>query len=326
VLRQEKQTAKLKVNAERKGGFKEPIALSVQGLPAGVSVTNTTIAAGQNQTELQFKAEPGAKIGITRVRITGATKIGGHEVARTAVLPGPRGELSVDDVLLAVAMPTPFVIKGEYEMGFAARGSMHQRKYKIERNGYSGPIEVSLTDRQARHLQGVTGPTIIVPPDKDEFIYTVMLSPWMETGRTSRTCVMGVGVVRDADGSEHRVSFSSINQNEQLVAVVGPGQLALELERQSCIAAAGQSAAIPFRIQRGLNIKGEVKLELLAPPHIRGVSTDALTLAADHERGQLMVRFASTLDGPFNMPLTVRATLMQGGVPIIAEATLDVRP
>ena len=43
-------------------------------------------------------------------------------------------------------LPTPFRIKGEYDMGFAARGGPHTRKYKIERNGYDGPIEISLAD------------------------------------------------------------------------------------------------------------------------------------------------------------------------------------
>ena len=89
-----------------------------------------------------------------------------------------RGMPELSSVLLAVALPTPFVIKGEYDMGFAARGGMHKRKYKIERNGYDGPIEISLADQQARHLQGVEGPTIIGPGrSESEFTYAAYCRP-----------------------------------------------------------------------------------------------------------------------------------------------------
>ncbi|MCI0680843.1 MAG: PPC domain-containing protein [Gemmataceae bacterium] len=321
-----KGQSKLKINAERIGGFKEPITLTVDGLPAGVTVAPTTLAAGQTSVELTFKAADDAKIVARRIRIHGTAKWKGQDARRAVTLPGNRGEPGVDDVLLAVALPTPFVIKGEYDMGFAPRGSLHERKYKIERNGFDGPIEVSLTDRQARHLQGVTGPTIVVPAGVSEFTYAAMFPPWMDQGRTSRTCVMGVGVVKDKDKSEHRVCFSSVNQNEQLVAVVGPGQLALELERTSCAAAPGQPAAIPLRVKRAMNMPGAVKVELIAPAHIRGVTATPVTLAADQDRGQLTLQFAAKLDGPFNMPLTVRATLMHDHRPVIAEQKLDVQP
>src|SRR5262249_26209606 len=137
------------------------------------------------------------------------------------------GEPTIENVRVAVALATPFKVVGKYEMGWAARGSFLKRKYQIERNGFTGPLTVSLADRQARHLQGVTGPTITVPASASEFDYTVTLPPWMEIGRTCRVCVMAVGVLQEADGSKHQISFSSVNQNEQLVAVVEAGYLDL---------------------------------------------------------------------------------------------------
>ena len=112
-------------------------------------------------------------------------------------------------MLLAVALPTPFKIVGDYESTQSPRGSVRRRHYRIERGGYDGPIEVSLSDRQARHLQGVRGPTVVVPAGVSEFDYPVELPPWMELGRTARACVMGVGVVKDG-GAEHYVSYSSV--------------------------------------------------------------------------------------------------------------------
>ncbi len=330
-----KGTAKLKVNAERLGGFKEPINLEIQGIPAGVTVTPTVIAANQASVDLTFKADETAKIDVARLTVIGAatpapsvSPIQGRsgQLKRTAGLQVGRGMPEQPSILLAVALPTPFVIKGVYDMGFAPRGGMHRHSYKIERKGYDGPIEVSLADRQARHLQGVEGPTIVIPAGVSEFTYSAYLPPWMETGRTCRVCVQGVGVIKEPNGSEHRVSFSSVNQNEQLVAVVGPGMLAMEAERTSFTAAPGKQFLVPVQIRRGQGLEGPVELELIAPPHLRGLSAAKIAIGAKDSRGTLVINCADKLGGPFNMPILVRATMRQNGNPVVAEVKLDVQP
>ena len=245
---------------------------------------------------------------------------------RIATLQVGRGMPEQSSILLAVAVQTPFAFKGEYDMGFAARGGMHKRKYKIERNGYDGPIEISLADRQARHLQGVEGPTITVPAGALEFTYSAYLPPFMETGRTCRVCVQGVGILKEPDGSEHRVSFSSVNQNEQLVAVVGPGMLALEADRTSFVVVPGRSISVPVRVKRGQGVEGPVELTVVAPAHLQGLNAVKTTIAAKMERGELVIHCAEKLVGSFNMPILLRATLMRNGEPLIAEIQLDVQP
>ena len=317
-----KGTAKLKINVERLSGFKEPITLDVQGLPANVTVTPNVIAANQATVDLTFKADEQAKIGVARLTIVGKAK----EITRIAKRLTDRGMPEQSSILLAVALPTPFVIKGEYDMGFAARGAMHKRKYKIERNGYDGPIEINLADRQARHLQGVEAGTVIVPAGADEFTYSAYLPPWMETGRTCRVCVQGVGVVKEPDGTEHRVSFSSVNQNEQFVAVVGPGMLAMEADRTSYAILSGKSIKVAVRVKRGQGVEGPVELTLIVPDHMGALKAMKATIAAKEERGELVITCADKLTGPFNMPVVLRATLMRNGEPLIAEVKLDVQP
>jgi hypothetical protein len=319
-----KGQAKLKVTVDRLGGFKEAVDLQVQGLPPGVTVTGAKIAAGQNVVDLTFEANETTPIHLAHLTIKGVAKVADSELVRVASLNVTRRQPALTDVLLAVAMPTPFVIKGEYDMGFAARGSVHKRKYKILRNGFTGPIEISLADRQARHLQGVTGPTIVVPADAYEFTYAAMLPPWMETGRTCRVCVMGVGVIKDASGTEHRVSFSSVNQNEQLVAVVGPGKLALELPKTSFTLRPGMPIPVAIRIKRGQGLTGPVTLELVRPDHMKGLTAEPAVIAADRDTGELTIRYADKVPGLLNMPVTVRATMMHNGEPLTAEVKVDV--
>jgi hypothetical protein len=319
------QQAKLKVAAERLGGFNEAIALTVDGLPPGVTATNTTVAATQQNAEISIKADATATIDASRLTVRGSAKVGAQTVARTAVLRGGRGVPDIDSVLLAVTLPTPFKVVGEYDMRWAARGTVHRRKYRLQRDGFDGPVEVMLADHQARHLQGVTGPTITVPAGASEFEYAVTLPPWMEMGRTSRTCVMAVAHIKDADG-EHTVGFTSINPNEQLIAVVEPDPLGVEPERASITAAPGGSVKVGVTVSRAKGLDGPVKVELIVPAHMGFVTADPVGVAVGESQAVLAVRFAAGAPGPYNRPVIVRATMLRKGEPVIGEARLDIRP
>src|SRR5205085_12305673 len=126
---------------------------------------------------------------------------------------------------------------------------------------------------------------------------------------TSRTCVMAVGIIKDKDGSEHEVSFSSVNQNEQLVAVAEPGKLGLNLARASLAVAPGQTLTLPFRVARGRGLAGQVRVDLVYPTHVKGIRSDTVSLKSDQDQGVLIIHCAKEHLGRFNMPLIVRATM-----------------
>ena len=317
--------AKLQVLAERQGGFAGPIALAVEGLPPGVSASKAVIAAGQNAAEITLTTTAFAALGTAHLVIRGSAAVSEQTVLRTATLPAARGEAAVDTVLLAVALKPPFKIVGDYDLRLAPRGSVFRRRYRIERNGYAGPLEVSLADHQARHLQGVTGPTVLVPPGATEFEYAVRLPPWMEMGRTSRACVMAVGVLHKG-GRAYTVGYSSEGQNEQIIAVVETGRLAVETDCQSVAAVRGGRAIVGVRISRGKGLTGPVRLEVIRPDHMRGLAAEPVIIPADQRRASLTVRFVSGTLGPFNMPVVLRATLDSARGPVLAETKLEIVP
>lgn len=245
---------------------------------------------------------------------------------KTATLPAPWGVPQVDTVLLAVSVPTPFKIVGDSDFRWAPRGTIYRRHYRIERGGFDGPIEISLADRQARHLQGVTGPTITVPPGESEFDYWVKLPPWMETGRTSRSVIVGVGVIKDTDGSAHEVSFSSVQANEQVVAVIEPGRLGVETEQSSIGVSPGETVSVPVRVSRGKNLSGPVTVQLVVPAHLQGIMADAVEVAADQSDAALAIHCGAEMPNVVACPLIVRATLMDHGEPVVAETKLEISP
>jgi hypothetical protein len=67
-----------------------------------------------------------------------------------------------------------------------------------------------------------------------------------------------------------------------------------------------------------------VRVELVLPPHLRGVSADPVVIPADKKQGQLVIRFGTGPLNPLNMPLTIRATLTDRGLPVIAEAKVEI--
>jgi hypothetical protein len=108
-----------------------------------------------------------------------------------------------------------------------------------------------------------------------------------------------------------------------VIAVVEPGRLGLEIARGTLVVEPGKAAAVAFKVLRGKGLEGAAKVELILPAHYRGVSADAVELPADRGDGSLTVRFAADARGPFNCPVTVRATVTEQGRPVLAEARLE---
>ena len=321
------QPGKLKVNLLATGGFKADIELEVLGLPSGVSVSGNKIPGGRNSADLSFVAEPAAKIAAARLSVRGTATINGERVTRTATLPAPRGETAVDSVLLAVALHTPFKFTSDYLMNIVPRGSTYRRPYRLERGGYEGPLIARLADRQGRHLQGVTAPPVEISPGDDRFEFEVTFPPGMELGRTSRSQVMLLGTLRDHDGSEHVVSYTQNEQNDQVITITQAGLLELELDAASVRVVPGGAVKIPFHLRRDQSLRADaVRVELRPPPHLKGLRADPVNLPAGSDRGVLEIRFDLN-PGPFNLPCPVRATTLDAKAPHTAEAFIEfVKP
>ncbi|MBS0263776.1 MAG: PPC domain-containing protein [Planctomycetes bacterium] len=320
--------SKIKFKVVRNGSFAEPVTLQWSNLPAGVAVSEAVVPGNADEVEVSFKATAMAPVDAHLVTVRGTAMIAGQPLIRLAkYVSTNRDDITNDTLLLAVTQPTPFKISGVYEVKYAQRGGKFVRHFKIERGGYTGPLQVRLADKQARHLQGVRGPAIEVPADATEFDYPIYLPPWMEIGRTSRTVVMGIGEVVDPDGHKHKVSFTSLAQNEQIVALVDPGQLSLDVDRQSVVAIPGENAELTIRIGRGQGVNVPVRVELVTANHIRGISAEPVVLPQDQSVGSIRLQFANGRIGPFNMPVTLRATALKGkDDPVVAEAQVELVP
>jgi hypothetical protein len=315
---------KLKLNIER-AGFAGEIELAVDGLPKGVTVEGTKVGKNKPNTQLTFKATDATKIQLSELTISGKSVGEETEITRTAKTEAPFGEPVVDRLSLAVTNPTPFKFRSPFETKYASRGTTYSRHFFLDRNGFEGPIEIEMADRQVRHLQGVTGEKVIVPPGESEFDYTVTLPSWMKIGRTSRTTLIASGLVEDPDGSRHRVSYSSQAQDDQVIVLVDPVRLSLDAARKSLGIRPGTTVSLPIEVKRGPGLTGAAVVRVRSAKHIRGWKAEPVRVESDSGRAELRIEFDAN-PGPFNMPLIVEGRMMdERGQPVTFEMPLKVR-
>ncbi|MDA1162537.1 MAG: hypothetical protein O3B13_05520 [Planctomycetota bacterium] len=317
---------KIKVTLDRSYGFKGEVEVSVEGLPKGVTCETVKIAKNRQDVQLILKADESAIPQVAELRVVGKTIDIEPELKREAMFEGAANEKPVAGLTLGVAIKTPFKVFSPFETRYASRGTTYTRHFQIDRGGYEGPIEIEAADRQVRHLQGVIGEKLIVPPGESEFDYTVSLPPWMEIGRTSRFCLMGSAFVEDKSGTKHRVSYSSQAQDDQVIVLVDPVRISVQLPATTFVMRCGDSIEIPVTVQRGTGLKGAVEINVSAPSHLQGWSATPFVIARDQDSGLLQLHLDEQATSQFNAPLVVTAKMKDGeGNPVWTESRIYVR-
>lgn len=313
----------LEVHVRRSGEFKGPITLHVEGLPVGITAEDVKLPDGAPKGALVLKAALNPPVVTALLKVTGTAEVEGKPVQRIAQVAAQPGDAPLNELRLVTTLKTPFKFRGVYDFRYIPRGTVLRKRYTIERGGYDGPLEARLADKQGRHLQGVTGPVVSIAPGANEFEYPLTLPPWMELSRTSRSNLMLTGEMKDSAGAIHKVSFTTLEQNEQLVGLVSPGLLRIVTDRKSYPAAPGGELAVEMQIKRDRQVASPIKLELVVPKHLRDISAEPVILPAGAESGQIRLRFGSS-PGPFNIPLRLRAIAEKNGEPIVGETEIEL--
>jgi hypothetical protein len=134
---------------------------------------------------------------------------------------------------------------------------------------------------------------------------------------------MLTGELLDAAGTPHKVCFTTREQNEQLIALVTASALRLSLARGSLAIEPDSEQTISVAIKRDSSVTSPVRLELVVPPHVRGISAETVEAPAGADSAVLKIRLGSS-PGPLNMPVIIRATGERDGEPITAEEPLEL--
>ncbi|MBM3996956.1 MAG: hypothetical protein FJ303_22815 [Planctomycetes bacterium] len=336
------------VTALRTGGFNGPIALSIKGLPAGVTApADLVIPAGKPSLSIPLQAakDAGTLAGLVTLEGTGdlastgtglfsrngpaaspATTVTRLATARTTVNLAPR---SPDDGLvttLCLATTLKPRFKGQpvdQDTGRKVhRGSTHPAEVILERlEGYGGDIVLQMASRQSYQMQGITGGEVIVPPGVTKTIYPVFMPEWLETTRTSRCGMIAVAKLADPKG---KVRWICNDITGFITMTMEGALLKVSADEPDMTVPAGQPFDVRLKISRLTKLNGMVRLELRAPDVIVGqLKAEPMTLGGKDEQVVMRVTPTPMLRGLHTF--TVRGTAMQDGkYLVLSEASVVV--
>jgi hypothetical protein len=318
------QSSRLKASVLRSGGFSGEIALEFRDLPAGVKAGPALIPAGAKQVELVFSAAADAPIGLTRrAAVIGGASANGQSLCRAADVPVPSslpGQPPAETLALTVAHPPLFAIETEEIYGFANRGTVFAQRFTISRlAGFEGEIELGIADRQARYLQGATGPTILVKAGETEAVYPAFLPESMDLNRTCRIVLTGRARVQDASGRSHAVTLTT---KKQIVVRVSPGILTLSAERDWVEAVPGRAPAVTLSLARTRDLSGALTIEAVLPEESRGITVQPVSVPEGQDSVTLPVRLEPGATLGDEGRILFRATGRRGGYPVVAETAV----
>lgn len=308
--------AALAINVTRRGGFTEAINVAVSGLPTGVTVPEKLqVAANQNalSVELTVAADAAASAGL--IEVIGTATMGERAAQRTA---GP--------VLVATTVKPPFSIdaEGQDDVTKWPRGSTFPAPVLVAREaGFDSEIMLEMTSQQGRHVQGISGPELVVPPGVNRILYPVYLPEWLETTRTSRMVVNGVAKVADPKGN---VRYSVSLQQTRMGFLPTGAMLKISSGETEFHAKPGSEISIPIHIDRSEKLTERVTLELCGQDSQRTpFIAKPQDLASDVSRAEFTVAIIPTASSHAEYPLKIRATLLKdGSLPVISETTVLV--
>ncbi len=164
------------VSALRVDGFDGPIRLRVRDLPAGITASEETIAAGETSGVLVLTAAADAELDrAVGLEIEGVAEVGGQSVLRVA---DPGNDL---EVISLAGEPDVFMeLEGE-EVRLEAGGEATVTVRIERRKGFEGRVPVSALNLpygvKVTNI-GLNG--ILVRPDESRREFTLAAAPWVE--------------------------------------------------------------------------------------------------------------------------------------------------
>lgn len=309
-------TAKLTVKATRKGAWKEPIPLVIQGLPAGVTVpADLIIPEGKNELAIDLTCAADAAVAASLCRISTQVTVGGRMMTRAA-----------DPGVVAITLKPRFKLtpEGLDDVRKVHRGSTYLFPMLIERlEGYQGSITLEMTAKQQRHRQGLASDEFVIPPDAQRVEYPIFVPEWMETTKTSRMILNGRAEVTDPKGN-----VRTVLQRQELRFGILPEGALLKLTHSAGEprVTAGMELPIPIQLSVASELQDPIQVTVHSAADASGLfQAQPLNLVPGQKEARVIVHIQSGDVPTGEHELTLRAKAMQHGKwPVISETTVIV--
>ncbi|MSR53228.1 MAG: hypothetical protein EXS09_08045 [Gemmataceae bacterium] len=316
----------LNLKATRTGNFKGPIAITIAGLPPGITAPPAlVIPADKADLAITLEGRLDSAVTASLVTITGtAPGLTRTAIASTTANLALRSPEENEVTSLLIAMTMKPRVKGEpvdKDTGRKVpRGSTHPADVTLQRlEGYAGEIVLRQAARQSYQVQGITGRDHIVPPGVAKTAFPCFMPEWLETSRTSRMGIMAEVKVPDPKGNVRHL----IAPIAGFVTMTMEGALLkLSSIEEEVLARVGEPILVKVRLARSPRLTDAVKLELrVSDEFASSLKAQPMVVAPGQAEAEFKIEWV-----PGSKPisgehvLTIRGTTMlSGNLPVISE-------
>ncbi len=321
--------AEFLVKAIRFGGFKDDIAVHIEGIPDGIQVADDLkIAEGTSELKVAIEAVKDAASLAAVIKTIGVATVGEQIVSHIAtadaagnLCPRSQSEKHISVTLLTTTMKAPFSIElvDQNRQRVVHCGTTYPAEFIIKRDeGFTGAVMLQMAAIQSGHRQGIRGPIISAHPGVERVLYPCFMPEWLETGRTSRMSVQAVASVNDPKGKSR---YLTKDANARVTMILEGALLKIAHTADDLNIRPGDSFDVPIEVVRSAKLSEAANIKLVVPDDLSDMlSAEPLILDTDCKHGILRIATVadSRLKGEFR--ITVKAIVYKNGKwPVVSQ-------
>jgi hypothetical protein len=326
------------VFAWRQDGFKGDIALSVEGLPAGVTCKPQVLGPGLKHTLLVLSAAPTARVVAGEIKVKGTAVIKGQKVVREArpvsitwpvqpqqnVPPIARMDRAL---MVAVRDKPPLSLTAATDKLTVSHGDKLTVPLKLARlwPDFKGQFQVTPVPQELP--QGMNYGALNFTPGKDEQSVVMNVPTNLPPGLYSFAFRGFAQIPFNKDPmAKQKPNVNVVQTSTPVLVTVLPKQVAqLSVANANPTVKMGNQVEVVVRVNRLHEYADAFKVKLVLPAGVQGISADDITIPAGQTEAKLLLRVPANA-APGNRPnLTIQAVAMvNGNVPLKHETKINV--
>jgi hypothetical protein len=316
----------------RLDGFTGDIRVTADNLPPGVTIAPQTISASQKQGVIVASAAVGAAPWAGPIHLQASATVQGRKLVR---------DVRAASISWAVQQNIPALSRLDRELVLAVRGDAPYQlaavkdKFSVPQGGsVTIPVKVKplAKDFKASVQVDALGlpanfktPTTTVAPDKEgnfvldtknQFppgVYSLVLRGQTQAPKNNQQPPKNA----PPNLVEYTTPVSLTVLPKQLAKLtVTPGQAKIQV---------GKETELIVRAKRDSDVPPtELKVEVVFPPNGKGLSAAPATIKADQEQVRVVINASPDVRPGIAPNLTIRATALFNGIPVVQETTVPL--
>lgn len=319
----------LTVFAIRQDGMNADIALTVEGLPNGVTAVPQSLGRKMKQTTIALTAAAGAAVFTGDIRIKGTATINGQAVVREARPAGvtwpvqPQANIPAvarldRSLVLAVRGPAPFGLTATLDKAAVVQGDKATLAVKLNRVSpdVKQPVALQVYDPSptanpanlpiagANIAPNATDASVpvTVNANVEPGVYTLLLRgttqvPFNKDPKAAQK--PAINVVLPATP----VTLTVLPKVVATVTAAAPNPM-VKL---------GAQTEVVVKVARMYDYAGPFQVQLVAPPNVAGFTADPVTIPAGADEVKVVLKVAGNAPMGNRPDLSVKATAMVNG-------------